>query len=119
MGYVPFAWAVCMKHVIPQILLVLFFNLAFARTDYGKWELGHYGDYLSWPFQIVGASGVFIAITIVVAGISKPDLFEGLVATPSSRQSDDESKGSSYQEMTYIEKSEGGTDSIKSDRPLS
>ena len=36
-GYLPWIWAFLMKHVIPQILLVLFFNLFFAKTDYGKY----------------------------------------------------------------------------------
>ena len=36
-GYVPWIWAFLMKHAIPQILLVLFFNLFFAKTDYGKY----------------------------------------------------------------------------------
>ena len=35
-GYMPWIWALLMKHAVPQILLVLFFNLFFAKTDYGK-----------------------------------------------------------------------------------
>jgi hypothetical protein len=35
-GYIPWIWALLMKHAVPQILLVLFFNLFFAKTDYGE-----------------------------------------------------------------------------------
>lgn len=35
-GYMPWIWAFLMKHVIPQTLLILFFNLFFAKTDYGR-----------------------------------------------------------------------------------
>jgi SNF family Na+-dependent transporter len=35
-GYMPWIWAFLMKHFIPQILLVLFFNLFFSKTDHGK-----------------------------------------------------------------------------------
>ena len=34
-GNIPWLWAFLMKHAVPQILLVLFFNLFFAKTDYG------------------------------------------------------------------------------------
>ena len=34
--YIPWIWAFLMKHFIPQVLLILFFNLFFAQTDYGK-----------------------------------------------------------------------------------
>lgn len=34
-GYMPWIWAFLMKHIIPQTLLILFFNLFFAKTAYG------------------------------------------------------------------------------------
>jgi hypothetical protein len=37
-GYIPWIWAFLMKHVIPQTLLILFFNLFFAKTDYGMYR---------------------------------------------------------------------------------
>jgi len=78
-GYIPFAWAVVMKHVIPQVLLVLFFNLAFSKTPHGQWELGNYGDYLTWPFQILGLACVAIGLAIVFVGLSYSKLFEGFM----------------------------------------
>ena len=36
-GYLPWIWAFLMKHVVPQILLVLFFNLFFCKSDYGAY----------------------------------------------------------------------------------
>jgi hypothetical protein len=56
-GYIPYAWAVVMKHVIPQVLLVLFFNLAFSKTDHGQWEFGNYRGYLTWSYQVLGVIG--------------------------------------------------------------
>lgn len=35
-GYMPWIWAFLMKHFIPQVLLVLFFNLFFSKTYHGK-----------------------------------------------------------------------------------
>lgn len=96
-GYIPHAWAVMMKHVIPQILLVLFVNLAFAKTDYGDWELGSYGDYLTWPFQFIGVAEVFFVASIVLLGIVKADLFEGLVQTEGKAEDKDR-----YQEMSPL-----------------
>lgn len=44
-GYVPWIWAFLMKHFIPQILLVLFFNLFFSKTYHGKQSKTHEGIY--------------------------------------------------------------------------
>jgi hypothetical protein len=35
-GYMPWIWAFLMKHFIPQVLMVLFFNLFFCKTYHGK-----------------------------------------------------------------------------------
>ena len=78
-GYIPKAWAVVMKHLIPQVLLVLFVNLSLAKTEKGNWELGSYGDYLVWPFQFIGLSEVLFVASIVIIGFVKADLFERLV----------------------------------------
>jgi hypothetical protein len=80
-GYIPYAWAVGMKHVIPQVLLVLFFNLAFSKTDHGRWEFGNYGDYSTWPFQVLGVSCVVLEHAIVCAGLARASLFKGFVKT--------------------------------------
>jgi hypothetical protein len=70
-----------MKHVIPQVLIVLFFNLAFSKADHGHWEFGKYGDYLTWPFQVLGVSCVVLALAIACAGLARASLFEGFVQT--------------------------------------
>lgn len=77
-GYIPYAWAVLMKHFIPQVLLVLFFNLAFTRTEEEeKWEFGNYGNYMSWPFQFLGVSCVIITALIVGVGFIKTNIYDG------------------------------------------
>jgi hypothetical protein len=78
-GYIPHVWAVVMKHVIPQILLVLFFNLALTRTDVGNFQFGDYNDYSTWPFQFLGVSCVCLVFGIVLVGLAKTDIFEGFV----------------------------------------
>ena len=90
-GYIPYAWAVLMKHFIPQVLLVLFFNLAFTRTEEDQWEFGNYGDYLTWPFQFLGVVCVIVAAVVVGAGFIKTDLYEGFAAN-----SDSMSRSSSF-----------------------
>ena len=72
-------------------------NLAFAKTDYGDWELGSYGDYLTWPFQFIGVAEVFFVASIVLLGIVKADLFEGLVQTEGKAEDKDR-----YQEMSPL-----------------
>jgi hypothetical protein len=104
-GYIPMAWAICMKHFIPQVLLVLFFNLAFSRTPYDQWELGHYGDYVTWPFQVVGISVLLIVLGMVGMGLSNPDTLKGFVTNDKEikhGQVAAEADGAGYQEMTTL-----------------
>lgn len=109
-GYIPYAWAILVKHVIPQSLLVLFFNLAFAQTDHGGWELGNHGDYRRWPFQAIGVGFLVLSLGIVVVGLLKArnfDLFiQGAKSKPEPSNEDFESVQDN-QASNYIEMSEG------------
>ena len=35
-GYLPYGWIILVKHLIPQLLLILFINLAAAKTGTGR-----------------------------------------------------------------------------------
>eukprot|EP00553_Chaetoceros_curvisetus_P003883 CAMPEP_0204617046 /NCGR_PEP_ID=MMETSP0717-20131115/4133_1 /ASSEMBLY_ACC=CAM_ASM_000666 /TAXON_ID=230516 /ORGANISM="Chaetoceros curvisetus" /LENGTH=560 /DNA_ID=CAMNT_0051630461 /DNA_START=486 /DNA_END=2165 /DNA_ORIENTATION=- len=47
-GKIPKAWPFLLKHFIPQVLLALFINLAFAKNGQGQTQFAHYEGYLEW-----------------------------------------------------------------------
>lgn len=75
-GNIFFVWAVLLKHFIPQVLLVLFINLACAQSEEGNTMFGSYGGYLAWPFQILGIFAMIIAATVVLIGTVRPDAYK-------------------------------------------
>ena len=105
-GYIPYAWAVLMKHVIPQVLLILFFNLAFSRTDHGRWALGEYADYRVWPFQILGLSLVIIVFGTVGVGLVKARLFDVFIDGAASKPepTDDEDDDDDDEDFELVDK---------------
>ena len=78
-GYLPWIWAFALKNMIPQILLLLFINLAQSKSANGESLFGHYGDYVFAPYQILGICIVIFASACIVAGLAFPQLFEGAV----------------------------------------
>jgi len=74
-GVLPRVWAFLIKQFIPQILLILFINLAASKTDGGDSVFGHYGDYAGWPYQTIGIASVAFAFLIIIVGFIQPDLF--------------------------------------------
>jgi hypothetical protein len=77
-GYVPYLWCVLMKHIIPQLLIILFINL--ARSDNGEGDpiFGGYGGYVPWPFQVLGILTFCFAVFVVIVGLGFPALYEPL-----------------------------------------
>lgn len=75
-GWIPWAWAFAMKHFIPQVLLILFINLATSSNGDGQPQFGNYGGYATWPFQIFGIAAVVIAMVMFLIGIFVPDLYK-------------------------------------------
>ena len=77
-GFLPYFWAVLMKQCIPQIILILFINLAQSTNDNGDALFGNYGGYLSWPFQVLGYLVVVFAGFLFLFGLAVPHAYDGL-----------------------------------------
>ena len=90
-GYLPWTWALLMKHVVPQTLLVLFFNLFFCKTDYGNIEFGNYSGYMTWPFQVVGVCSALLVFGVVLGGALDASLFDFLIRGSEGDDNDGES----------------------------
>jgi hypothetical protein len=75
-GYMPWAWAFGMKHVIPQILLIAFINLARADNGAGDVQFGNYEGYVTYPYQFLGMVFVVFSFFTIVIGVVLPALFE-------------------------------------------
>jgi len=80
-GVLPKAWAVLIKQFIPQVLLILFINLAVTKNEVGETKFGHYGKYAAWPYQTIGIASVCFAFVIIMVGFSISDLFASFDAT--------------------------------------
>merc|ERR1712238_525457 len=77
--YIPWIWAFLMKHFIPQVLLILFFNLFFAQTDYGTISFGNYNGYTTWPYQFVGVSAALLVFGMVFVGVLTSKIYDFLI----------------------------------------
>ena len=75
-GYMPWAWGFGMKHFIPQVILILFINLASSDNGSGKPLFGNYAGYVKVPFQMLGILFVCFSFITVVVGVVAPGLFE-------------------------------------------
>eukprot|EP00592_Proboscia_alata_P023477 CAMPEP_0194407786 /NCGR_PEP_ID=MMETSP0176-20130528/5758_1 /TAXON_ID=216777 /ORGANISM="Proboscia alata, Strain PI-D3" /LENGTH=625 /DNA_ID=CAMNT_0039207587 /DNA_START=80 /DNA_END=1960 /DNA_ORIENTATION=+ len=75
-GWVPDIWCFLIKHVIPQLLLILFINGTTAELENGKSKFGNYEGYAFMPYQLLGIlSVVWIAVTFLV-GVAAPGVYE-------------------------------------------
>jgi len=75
-GYMPWIWAFMMKNLIPHILLILFINLAQSDNAEGEPLFGHYGGYVTWPFQVLGILCVAFAGCLILVGAAMPAVYE-------------------------------------------
>jgi len=80
-GYVSTLWAVAMRQLIPQLLLILFINLARSDNAAGESLFGHYGEYISWPFQVLGILCILFAGMLFLIGLATPKAYEGFDLT--------------------------------------
>lgn len=77
--YIPDIWFFLIKHFIPQVLLLLFVNLAAsdAKTKDGLVigsQFGHYGNY-NPGYQALGIFVFAVSLLILVVGMVAPDLY--------------------------------------------
>jgi hypothetical protein len=82
-GWVPTARCLLIKHFIPQVLLILFINLAASENDDRKSVFGRYGDPYPYPMKPYQASGIFVvclSIAVFFVGLLFPDVYSGLVS---------------------------------------
>lgn len=76
-GFLPWIWAFMIKQFLPHVILILFVNLAQSENDEGP-LFGNYGNYVSWPFQILGYGAVVFAGSLFLIGLFFPSLYDGL-----------------------------------------
>lgn len=74
-GYIPFIWGVTIKHVIPPALIVVFVLGAAATNDDGLSVFGHYGGYVTWPYQVLGVLTFCFCAVIMLVCMAAPDLY--------------------------------------------
>jgi hypothetical protein len=84
-GRIPFIWCVFMKHIIPNILLVVFVNLAQTTTETGETLMGAYGGFPMRPYQALGITCFTFALVLCVLGLAFPDLYAPL-ALPQTKE---------------------------------
>lgn len=101
-GHIPRSWPFLLKHVIPQVLLVLFINLTFARNENGT-EFSHYGGYATWPFQEIGMFAVLLVVTVFIVGVFMPETFKSLASTSEVNFSGEADTKDAHQQTPYIE----------------
>jgi len=80
-GLLPRIWVVFIKHIIPQILLILFINLAAAKTSTGESLFSHYEGYPTYPYQFLGILIVALTLFTMIVGFVRPS-FYGFIALP-------------------------------------
>jgi len=78
-GKMPALWPYLVKHFIPQILIILFFNLTGSRNALGEILFGHYEAY-PFPYQMVGIFVVVLVFVILLIGLKIPDSFQKIAA---------------------------------------
>jgi len=74
-GWVPTAWAMLIKHFIPQILLILFINGLTAKGDDGKPKFGNYSGFAQ-EYQQVGISCVVWIAAAFLIGVAFPSVYK-------------------------------------------
>jgi hypothetical protein len=86
-GAIPMIWAINIKHIMPQTLILCFINLIATKVDVGTEEnpdmkpiFANYGGYDSWPYQTVGIIVFCFGLGAFLVGLFFPSLYDGLLA---------------------------------------
>jgi hypothetical protein len=85
-GYVPSIWCILVRHLIPHILLILFINLARAHNDVGQSLFGHYGQFATWPYQVLGMLTAVFAFFLFLIGVAAPKTMAWLDLPPEKQK---------------------------------
>lgn len=75
-GCIPSLFCYLIKQVVPHLLLILFANLAVAKTSTGQSKFGHYEGYAFTPFQIMGIMTVVFVLCLFLAGVFIPQIYK-------------------------------------------
>ena len=86
-GAIPMLWAINLKHIMPQALILCFINLIATKVNVGtavnpdmKPSFSNYGGYENWPFQCVGIIIFCVGLGAFIVGLLFPSLYDGLLA---------------------------------------
>jgi len=88
-GNVPYVWCFIIKQLVPHILLILLVNMATTKTDSGKSKFGHYGDYDTRPYQVMGILIFSFACFLFVMGLLFPFLYDCFVPKDDDQKLED------------------------------
>ena len=104
-GYVPSIWCYLVKQLIPQVLVIIFINLARSKNKIGESQFGHYGEYKGWPYQVLGVASFCFALAVIIGAFFFPDAYAPFVlptAAPAKELPQDEGV-----EVEYTDKKDG------------
>jgi len=77
-GIFSLVWCALMKHFIPNVLIVLFINLAVSKNEDGKPTFGNVYGLDTHPFQVLGIIVVVFTLLVFLVGVILPDLYAPL-----------------------------------------
>lgn len=78
-GYVPSIWCWLVKQLIPQVLVIIFINLARSKNGIGESQFGHYSEYKGWPYQVLGVASFCFALAVIIGAFIIPDAYAPFV----------------------------------------
>jgi hypothetical protein len=80
--WIPGVWCILIKQFLPQVLIILFINLARSETDAGVPIFGNYGGYSDKPYQVMGILTFVFTLVVFTAGMAFPIIYHPLALPP-------------------------------------
>ena len=116
--------------MIPPALIVVFVLGAVATNDDDLPVFGHYGGYVTWPYQVLGVLTFCLTAIIILVGVAAPDLYNWTFITQVQDCSEEKDevveksgdslsqvKDSSEEKDEVVEVDESGGDSLSQKEP--
>jgi hypothetical protein len=75
-GPLPIVWAALIKFFIPPVLLILFAMGCDAENENGTKIFGHFGNYPTTPYQVLGILTVVFALFLLFSSFIVPKMYE-------------------------------------------